>query len=340
MRMIILLLLAILATFCLGEVTLRLLGHKHPPLLNLNYTFYAPHLRNTPVNQHAKRILVLGDAFTFGSGLPWEKTYIHRLQSALDQTFGQRVYQFLNAGHPGSGTRDQLSYLEKHGEELDPSYVLVFLNTDDVGLSIQSDLYNLSPSDAMLIIRNYRPVKLLLRNILYNNWLYTHSVLLQFMHDFFYRQYHTFYNIPSQYANNIIIPISDNLTFRNEFAIRYGENLFLRMNAWCKQHHVKLIIITTGFNAFYARNLKDPTKSFLSHAKVFFEKEEIAYYDIAIPFEKLSKGKHFQILGTPYPNTTGAKLIAQISWPWLKQQINNTEDINESSFGGSMLKDN
>jgi len=103
--------------------------------------------------------------------------------------------------------------------------------------------------------------------------------------------------------------------------VRYGQALFHRINQWCKQHHVKLLVITTGFNAFYPNDIHDPTKVFLEQAKSFFSSENIAYNDSSQIFKQAVAGKNIQIPGDQHPNELGAKIIAQINWPWIKEQI-------------------
>ena len=121
------------------------------------------------------------------------------------------------------------------------------------------------------------------------------------------------------------------MVFQDEFAIRYGEALFHRINQWCKQHHATLLVLTTGFNAFYPGNLHDPTEVFLTQAKPFFLKEGIAYYDMALPFKKATTGKTFQLpRNDHHPNELGAKMVAQTSWPWVRQRIKKMNSINFS----------
>ncbi|MCX7121799.1 MAG: hypothetical protein NTZ67_08565 [Gammaproteobacteria bacterium] len=113
------------------------------------------------------------------------------------------------------------------------------------------------------------------------------------------------------------------MQFQNKFAVEYGEAMFLRINQWCIKHHAKLLVITTGFNAFYPPRFRDPTKVFLAAAPAFFEKNHIAFYDSAVSFKKLTRGKKFQIPRDQHPNALGAKLISEACWPWIKQKIKN-----------------
>lgn len=367
---ILLILVSITIALCLGEVTIRLISHSIPLNLDnrgswiviskkgytlnknsglslhqmgnnaVNYHFYPPHLRDTPIDKNAKHILVLGDSFTFGWLLPWNDTYINHLQKDSDKTFGQGKYQFLNASTAAWGTANYLAFLEEHGVEVSPSFVLVFLNTDDIGRSIKRNFYRLVDSNSLQLVENFHPSSslIMIKNILassLSNWLLQHSALAQFIRNyssqFFVVDKGTM--LSDQFESkkfksikpNIILPSSPDLSFQDEFAVHYGNAFFLRINKWCKQHHAKLMVVTTGFNAFYPDDMRDPTKTFLSEAESFFKKEGVPYYDIALPFKKAVQGKVFQIPGDHHPNAYGAQVIGQISWPWIKQQISQDD---------------
>lgn len=338
--------LSIAVVLVMGEVGLRYIGKQLPLdvlvkyvpvkseqglLLNpdsgsaesnlqpaIQYHYVSHHLRDTPVNPNATPILVLGDAFTFGWLLPWEKTFVHHLQQSADKQFGKNKYQFLNAGTPSFGTLDQLKFLETEGAAIAPKAVIVFLNTDDIGESIAEDTSQLPETDLALMIQNSHPLESLTMNIFYNSWLYSHSVLLNSMHKMLYNILH---QDDVAALGHVPIPESVNLPFQDDFAVRYGEDLFLRMNKWCKEHHATLLVVTTGFNAFYPADAHDPTKVFLTKARSFFEREQIPYEDIASGFKKAVAGKNFQMTGTEYPNEIGARIIAEKSAPWIMQHL-------------------
>lgn len=299
----------------------------------VHYHFYPPHLRDTPIDKKATPILVLGDSFAFGWLLPWNKTFIYRLQQKANNTFGKQHYQFLNAATAAWGTANYLAYLEAYGEKISPKFVLVFLNTDDIGRSIKRNLYQLRDPKIPLLTENFHPswvlvaAKKCLTSTL-GNWIFEHSALIQFLRAnasrFFVIDKGTIMNdrFLSKYnKEKIIIPSSPDLPFQNEFAIRYGDALFLRINDWCKKHHAKLLVVTTGFNAFYPADANDPTQVFLSQANLFFTRENIPYDDIAIPFKKAIHGKKFQIPEDEHPNELGAETIAALTWPWIKEHL-------------------
>ena len=82
------------------------------------YHFTSPHLRGIAPPTGAIRILAVGDLFTFGLGGTEEQTYVARLQKKLDRAFGIGRFVLLNAGISGSGSADQLAFLEDFGSDI------------------------------------------------------------------------------------------------------------------------------------------------------------------------------------------------------------------------------
>lgn len=80
-----------------------------------------------------RRILLLGDSFTFGVGVRDEDTFARRLENALgdDAPAGTRV-EVLNAGTQGYNTRDEVAYLEHRWLALEPDLVLIVFYLNDV----------------------------------------------------------------------------------------------------------------------------------------------------------------------------------------------------------------
>lgn len=285
--------------------------------------YYPPHLRDTPPLSTSKKILVLGDSFTFGWMLPWQSTYIYHLQKASNEAFGKNHFQFLNAAVGGWGAADFLAYLKEYGKALSPAYVLIFLNTDDIGRAMQRNIFQLSDPTGLQLTEQYHPLRYVpLRKFLFNNRLYEHSTLYQFLRNNLSLTHLTQAKTAlQQNKSDVVIPMSTELDFQDAFAIRYGQALFLAIQMWCEEHHAKLLVVTTGFNAFYPANIHEPTQVFLAQAKSFFAKTHIAYDDIAPAYQAAVTGKAFQIPIDHHPNPLGAATIADLSWPWIKNQL-------------------
>lgn len=79
-----------------------------------------------------RRILILGDSFTFGVGVREEDTFARRLESDLnrDAPQGERI-EVINAGVQGYNTRDEVVYLEREWLRLDPDLVIIVFYLND-----------------------------------------------------------------------------------------------------------------------------------------------------------------------------------------------------------------
>ena len=80
----------------------------------------------------ARRILAVGDSFTFNYSVEQEHTWVRRLEKLLRERVPAARYEVLNAGTPGYSTWQELAYIEEEGIELDPQIILLafFLGND------------------------------------------------------------------------------------------------------------------------------------------------------------------------------------------------------------------
>jgi len=78
-------------------------------------------------DSNGRKILVLGDSFTFGSGVSDDETFAARLGQALD---GNAVV--VNGGQPGYGIFQMAATLRRLGERLRPNLVIVVLWQGDL----------------------------------------------------------------------------------------------------------------------------------------------------------------------------------------------------------------
>ena len=78
-----------------------------------------------------QQILVLGDSFTFGYGLPLEKSYPYLLEQYLNQQQNGIQYEVMNAGVPGYDTVDELGLLKLILPHYSPKWIIVGLHPGD-----------------------------------------------------------------------------------------------------------------------------------------------------------------------------------------------------------------
>ena len=74
-----------------------------------------------------RRVLVLGDSFTFGYGVEENQRFSNLLARQLGAG-----WEFINSGVPTWGTADELSYLRDEGLKYHPDLVVLFFYRNDV----------------------------------------------------------------------------------------------------------------------------------------------------------------------------------------------------------------
>jgi hypothetical protein len=75
-----------------------------------------------------RRLLILGDSFTFGGAYPYARTYAGRLQEWLGAAVGdpaEKPWDVINLGVSGYGTGQQLLALEEYGLSFEPDAVVL-----------------------------------------------------------------------------------------------------------------------------------------------------------------------------------------------------------------------
>lgn len=80
--------------------------------------------------EDTKRIIVLGDSFTFGEGVKLEDTFCSRLEKLLDKAYEAPV-EVLNFGICGLATRHEYYYLKQSGLRFEPDLVLLVYVLND-----------------------------------------------------------------------------------------------------------------------------------------------------------------------------------------------------------------
>ncbi len=98
-----------------------------------------------------RRVLCLGDSFTFGYGVEAGETFAKLLERALDDSAaGGARWEVLNAGIGSTGTAHQLARYESDGRRYSPDIVVVcFCPANDFFDNISSGLYTIE-SDTLV----------------------------------------------------------------------------------------------------------------------------------------------------------------------------------------------
>lgn len=116
-----------------------------------------------------KRILLLGDSFTYGIGVNDDETFANRLEVIT----GAEV---INAGNPGKGTDYALRFYETKGKSLNVDLVVLCFFLNDYNDNEAETYYDsdLNPRD---LSKSPAARKSFLNNALYN-WLLNHSQMV------------------------------------------------------------------------------------------------------------------------------------------------------------------
>ena len=130
-----------------------------------------------------KRLLFVGDSFTFGVGVDDSATYPARVEARLRQWCATPV-DVVNAGTGGFGTSHELSYLQHYGWQLDPDFVVVGFLTSDPQDNALSGLHRLVDGRLEEVPASQRPGWGLIRankHVPGYNWLTHHSTLFNWV---------------------------------------------------------------------------------------------------------------------------------------------------------------
>ncbi|MCH8124224.1 MAG: hypothetical protein IH853_14025, partial [Bacteroidetes bacterium] len=267
------------------------------------------------------RILVLGDSFTFGWLLNADSTFVSLLQSKTDSFIGPKKVQFLNAAAGGWGTGDYLAFVEEMGAEIRPDGILIFMNFDDISRSIKNGPFSLKDSVGLELENTPRPIsktKKVLNSLPGYQWFLEHSHAVQFLRNRF-----VVFSLSrlKRGAN------SDNKAEKSDFGnrnVRLGTALFQRLKEWGDRNGTKIFVINISWrkpdNILMQLN---PTQKFFSESDLVFSKLRIPYLNISAQLhERMANSKsRLTIDGDPHPNEQGARIIAESTWPFIRDVV-------------------
>lgn len=276
------------------------------------YNFNSAHQRGTEdPSPAADRVLVLGDSFTFGWGLPEEQTYVSLLQKHLDGMPHARRIQLLNAAVGGWGTADEVAYLRKYGGDIAPRGVIVFVSFDDFRRALKSRSFRIDPATGDVVRvpveRTGSSAKKLLQDSAFYNWLLEHSHLVQLI-----RQAIVFKGGIGVVTTPGTQPADADADVAAQKEV--ARALFRWIKRWSDEHHASLIVLTTGWYSIDYPWLTGEMK------------------DLGIDFVDLCESvrpvmlrdgpETYFIRYDGHPNARGAQLIADAAWqalaPWFK----------------------
>jgi lysophospholipase L1-like esterase len=276
------------------------------------YHFTSPHLRGIRSPQVAeKRILVLGDSFTFGAGLSEEDTYVSRLQKKINATFGVDRIALLNAGIGGSGSAEQLAFLEDFGGDIAPRAVIVFTSIDDFNRAERSPLYRLRKTDTLELDDGTIPANALVKFLhrlgagsdIYN-YIIEHLHIAQLV-----RRTVILANFSPSAGSANARPDELGAPSSSEQQ-RLVRAIFKRMKTWCDAHGAKLAVINNGWRTY-------------DWLPALLASENVTFFDAAPQIQPIITRDlaAYTIVGDGHPNAKGAMLVADAVWPFIQTFI-------------------
>jgi lysophospholipase L1-like esterase len=293
------------------------------------YRFNEHHLRGGPIQGGKRRVLVLGDSFTFGWLLEERDTYLAKLARRCDQKFGPGEFEWLNGARGGWGTADYVAFAEEYGEVLKPDVVLVFLNFDDINRSTQSQLYRLDSQSGAAVAQTQPSSRLTaISDALPGyDWLLSNSHLVNLvrsdLNSLLILMRRGGVQSPLEKRDVSLTTSGEAAPADHSAAVRLGQALFLRLKDWCDERHCRLIVVTTGFHANPLLPADSCDMAFLAQAESFFAEAQVPFCDNSAALKERFAGRwsEFSIPGDGHANAAGAQLIAECAWPWLSEQL-------------------
>ena len=135
-----------------------------------------------------RRVVVLGDSFTFGFGVEDHQTYAAILEQRLDSACGGTDVEVVNAGVSGFSTSQELALLEHDGASLASDAVVVGFfvndpqdNIDKAVHSVAGDSIRASPSRPATAYEGVGRAKAIANAIPGYEWLARHSMLINWL---------------------------------------------------------------------------------------------------------------------------------------------------------------
>lgn len=140
---------------------------------------------SVPKAAATKRVLLLGDSFTFGQGVDDSQTFAAETQRRLEPICAPARAEIINAGVPGFGTSQELARLESEGLALEPDIVVLGFYANDVSDNLTRGIYRLVGDTLVRRPAAARPQLYRFKEVVDKvpgyAWLAAHSHLLNLM---------------------------------------------------------------------------------------------------------------------------------------------------------------
>lgn len=277
------------------------------------------HLRGDEPADAEGKVLCLGDSFTFGWLLEENETFVHHLESSARRDLAPASIAFLNGGTGGWGAAHYTAFYERFGAALGANVVVVFLNFDDVVRSIRNGPFRWKDASRTAIEAcgddtGRDRLRDLMQSLPGYQWLLEHSHLVQLTRQTFLGNLRR--TPPVQLGQAEI-----------EDAVAFAEAVFRRLKTLCDERGAGLRVVCVGCG----KEVNDQAPEYWSEADRAFEKRAPAFFaSLDVPFTDLSERmatrmgaayRDYFIAKDVHFNEKGARLFADVAWPWLREQL-------------------
>ena len=272
-----------------------------------NYTFGKFHNRKYNLKSVDDKILVLGDSFTFGWLINDKDTYVYKLDKDFDN------FTLVNAAAGGWGTSDQLRYLMDFCDKIKPKYVIIFLNTYDLGRSIESNLFKFKNGSVIEGSNKTLRLKKILEKSKMYNFLIENIHLVSLLKKVYLKKNKTTITTGDPSASYLEPKKKD------EHQIFYKQ-LLLKLKEETKKCKSKMIIVNIAWSDYKTPMTK--TDMFLKY-NIDFLNDKFNFIDLHSDMSKIHNDKKKYIIKDDgHPNSKGSEYLHKIIYKKLSLLIN------------------
>tara|TARA_B100001750_G_C15426285_1_gene555692 strand:+ start:77 stop:1150 length:1074 start_codon:yes stop_codon:yes gene_type:complete len=282
--------------------------HQHKKM-SINYNFNKFHAREvgTYDERKEKRVLILGDSFSFGWLLKDEDTYGYKLAKNYPE------WNWINASTPAWGLSEYTKYTSLFCKKINPDHILVFVNNDDFRRSVISNLYSLV--QGQLVIKNphlssRQSVKRFLNSLSIYQFLIENSHFFQLLRKVVHSPNNFFNAFNADSASSEKEVSSEEISS----AIELNKALFLRLIFLGKECGSEIKVVYIGTKDFFDNSQKQNLNSYVFRNLIetsFFEENSIQFIDLtqSPSMVEYRKDNSHKIPFDGHPSALGAEKI-------------------------------
>ncbi len=266
----------------------------------IKYNFGEFHNRIYNFDQKKKKILVLGDSFTFGWLINDEDTFVYKLNNKFNN------YYFVNAATGGWGSSDQLMYLTKFCQKIKPEKTIIFINSEDIFRSYNSNLFNIDNSNKLITGKNEISIFAKLTENKFYRFFNYNSHSFRFLKKMFINlMYYNF--IEDEDEDNFSITSKNSK--KNHTNLNLPEKIFIKMNEEVLNCNSELILINLAWE-----NTETYKKlSFFKKNESFFKENDIIYLNLNKEMKIIQNNKkRYEIKFDKHPNEDANEYLYKI----------------------------